>query len=58
MYPRLLAGLRAIIRGWSARRQRRRSLAELTELDDHLLKDIGLSRHEAMGERAKWFWQR
>jgi uncharacterized protein YjiS (DUF1127 family) len=58
MYPRLSAGLRAIIRCWSARRRRRRSLAELTELDDHLLKDIGLSRHEAVRERAKWCWQR
>jgi uncharacterized protein YjiS (DUF1127 family) len=30
----------------------------LTELDDHLLKDIGVSRPEAMRECAKWFWQR
>jgi uncharacterized protein YjiS (DUF1127 family) len=30
----------------------------LSELDDHLLKDIGLSRQEAVREGAKWFWQR
>jgi uncharacterized protein YjiS (DUF1127 family) len=30
----------------------------LTELDDHLLKDIGLSRREAVRLCAKWFWQR
>jgi len=51
------ASLFATIRDWAARRRRRRSLAALTELDDHLLKDIGLSRQEAVRECAKWFWQ-
>jgi uncharacterized protein YjiS (DUF1127 family) len=40
-----------------ARRRRRRSLTALTDLDDHMLKDIGLSRQEAVRECAKWFWQ-
>jgi len=55
--PRPPASLLATIRDWAARRRRRRSLAALTELDDHLLKDIGLSRQEAVRECAKWFWQ-
>ena len=48
----------ATIRGWCARRRRRKSLGRLAELDDHMLKDIGLSREEALRESAKWFWQR
>jgi uncharacterized protein YjiS (DUF1127 family) len=58
MPPRLSTSVLATIRGWLARRRRRRSLGGLTELDDHLLKDIGVSRQEAMRECAKWFWQR
>ena len=57
MRPRPLASLLAAIRDWVARRRRRRSLTALSELDDHLLKDIGLSRQEAVRECAKWFWQ-
>jgi uncharacterized protein YjiS (DUF1127 family) len=58
MVPKLSAGVAAIIRGWLAHHRRRQNLRELTELDDHLLKDIGLSRREALREAAKWFWQR
>jgi uncharacterized protein YjiS (DUF1127 family) len=57
MHQRPAAGLLATIRAWLARRRRRRTLGELTELDDHLLKDIGVSRQEAARECAKWFWQ-
>jgi uncharacterized protein YjiS (DUF1127 family) len=46
------------IRDWFVRMQRRRNLVRLAELDDHLLKDIGVSRQEASREAAKWFWQR
>ena len=56
MRPRPPARLLATIRDWVARR-RRRSLTALSELDDHLLKDIGVSRQEAVRECAKWFWQ-
>ena len=38
---------------WSARASQRRALAEL---DDNLLKDIGLTRHEAFGEAVRPFW--
>jgi uncharacterized protein YjiS (DUF1127 family) len=46
------------IRDWLGRVQRRQDLGRLAELDDHLLKDIGVSREEALRESAKWFWQR
>ena len=47
------------VRAWSARGHERRALRELTEqLDDHLLKDIGISREQALREAAKPFWQR
>ncbi|MES9965481.1 MAG: DUF1127 domain-containing protein [Candidatus Sedimenticola sp. 20ELBAFRAG] len=38
---------------WQRQRQRRR----LLELDDRLLKDIGISRVDAMGEGGKPFWR-
>ena len=50
--------LSVLMRGWIARSHRRRTLGRLTELNDHLLKDIGLSRDTALREAAKWFWQR
>jgi uncharacterized protein YjiS (DUF1127 family) len=34
-----------------------RSRQTLDELDDHLLRDIGLTRAEARRESAKFFWQ-
>jgi uncharacterized protein YjiS (DUF1127 family) len=58
MHPRPLASVLATFRGWLALRRQRRTLGGLTELDDHLLKDIGLSRREAVRLCAKWFWQR
>ena len=41
------------IRGWSERSRQRQALSEL---DDHHLKDIGLSRTEALAEAEKPFW--
>jgi uncharacterized protein YjiS (DUF1127 family) len=52
-----LAALRwiaAAIRLW---RRRTRSRQQLRELNDHLLKDIGLSREAASYEAAKPFWR-
>jgi uncharacterized protein YjiS (DUF1127 family) len=43
---------------WSARCHERRALRELTELGDHFLNDVGISREEALREAAKPFWQR
>ncbi len=34
-----------------------RSRMTLDELDDHLLRDIGLTRAEARRESSKFFWQ-
>jgi uncharacterized protein YjiS (DUF1127 family) len=37
-----------------ARQKHRRALLHL---DDHLLKDIGITRERALLEASKWFWQ-
>ncbi len=37
--------------------QRQRQRSRLLELDDRLLKDIGISRVDAMGEGGKPFWR-
>jgi uncharacterized protein YjiS (DUF1127 family) len=36
------------LKAWQAERKRRRSMRALSELDDHILKDIGF-RREAVG---------
>jgi len=43
---------------WIARRRQRRALEELARLNDRLLKDIGVSKQEALREAAKPFWRR
>jgi uncharacterized protein YjiS (DUF1127 family) len=50
-----LAQARATVRCWLARSHGR---DELAEMDEHLLKDIGLSRSDALVETGKYFWQR
>lgn len=52
--PGLLARLGKVALLAAARRRDRRALARL---DQHLLRDIGLSRDEARSEVAKPFWQ-
>jgi uncharacterized protein YjiS (DUF1127 family) len=47
----------AILRRWAERRGQRRALAELADLP-HLLRDLGLTRAQAMREARKPFWQR
>ena len=48
-------------RTWSAgcrtALERRRQRLALAELDDHLLRDIGLSREQARRESAQPFWR-
>lgn len=43
-----------VILAWEDRRQSRRGLAKL---DDHLLRDIGLSQRDAESEMSKPFWR-
>ncbi|MHA7867197.1 MAG: DUF1127 domain-containing protein [Salipiger thiooxidans] len=40
---------------WSERRRTRRALLQL---DEHLLRDIGVERHVAFKEARRMFWQR
>ena len=47
-------GFLAMLELWLERRRQRRALLEL---NDHLLKDIGLSRADAWQEGTKPFWQ-
>ena len=49
-----------LARSWSWLRQcreRRRQRRALAQLDERLLRDIGLSRMQAAAERAKPFWK-
>jgi len=47
-------GLVALLREWL---RRSRTRHEIADLDDHLLRDIGLTRHDALVESRKRFWQ-
>lgn len=51
--PGALAGLATLLLAWQDRVQQRHRLAEL---DDAMLKDIGLSRADAVRETTKPFW--
>jgi uncharacterized protein YjiS (DUF1127 family) len=42
---------------WIGRSRQRKQLGELAELNDYLLKDIGVSRDEASREAEKPFWR-
>jgi uncharacterized protein YjiS (DUF1127 family) len=46
-----------MVRFWIGRHRQRRRLGELAELDNYLLKDIGVSQDEALREAAKPFWR-
>ena len=56
--PTSLVSWMDTVRIWSARSRERRALRELAELDDHFLKDVGVSRGQVLREAAKPFWQR
>ena len=45
------------LRLWIERSRQRRVLRDRGELNDALLKDIGISQREALQEGAKRFWQ-
>ena len=48
------AGLIGILLDWTSRARQRRALAEL---DDRLLRDIGLPPNAARAEATKWIWR-
>ena len=48
------ADITSTIRIWNRRQITRKALLEM---NDHLLKDIGISRTEALREGKKTFWQ-
>jgi uncharacterized protein YjiS (DUF1127 family) len=50
-------GFCQLILSWHRRRRQRRTLRELID-QSHILKDIGLSREQALQEAAKPFWRR
>jgi uncharacterized protein YjiS (DUF1127 family) len=52
------SALAATIRLWIARSRERRHLAELAQWNDHMLRDIGVSRVATLHEAAKPFWQK
>jgi uncharacterized protein YjiS (DUF1127 family) len=49
-------GLRQV-RLWLSRHRQRRALADLATVDNHLLRDIGVSLEAARHEAAKPFWR-
>jgi uncharacterized protein YjiS (DUF1127 family) len=51
---RWLARVGEVLLTWSERARQRR---ELASLDEKLLRDIGISRADAIGEAAKPFWR-
>jgi uncharacterized protein YjiS (DUF1127 family) len=60
LWPRIRAlaiQVSSTIAVWSARSRQRRALGNLAELNNHLLKDIGVTPAEASREAGKWFWQ-
>ena len=50
----LAARLRRAVVDWRARARSRRLLAEL---DEHMLRDIGVDPARVWRETGKWFWQ-
>ena len=53
----LMAGLQLVVRNVLHWNQRSRQRQALTDLDDHLLKDIGISRKAAAAEAGQPFWR-
>ena len=49
----LLAGFLHRVAVWFEVRRERR---QLLSMSDHMLHDIGISRADAEGEGARWFW--
>ena len=52
--PHRLSGVRAVLREW---RRRKNGRLELARLDERMLRDIGLTRVDAVWEINKPFWR-
>lgn len=50
-----IVGVFDLLLAWQERARQRRQLAAL---DDHMLRDIGVSAADVERETRKWFWQR
>ena len=57
-WRRLRSELAALLRLWAERSCQRRHLAEIAKWDDFGLKDIGVSRQQALGRRVSHFGDR
>jgi uncharacterized protein YjiS (DUF1127 family) len=53
----LLRRIARLILVWRERVRSRRQLGALSHLDDHLLRDIGLTREALVSEATKPFWR-
>jgi uncharacterized protein YjiS (DUF1127 family) len=53
--PSLFGVTARLVAGWS---ERRRQLRTLSELDEHLLRDVGLSRDDIERACCQTFWMR
>jgi len=56
-WRRLRSELAALLRLWAERSRQRRHLAEIAKWDDYVLKDIGVSRQQALDEARKPLWR-
>jgi len=61
-FRRHLSALRSIIASWRRRTWRERirfrwELAQMSEINPHLIDDIGLTKRQVEAEIAKRFWQ-
>src|SRR6202035_5254675 len=50
-------GLAALLRLWAERSCQKRHLAEIAKWDDYVLKDIGVSRQQELGNARTPFWR-
>ena len=51
-----LSMLAMLARGWTVCAARWRQRRDLADLDDHILRDIGITRDEARRESSRPFW--
>jgi uncharacterized protein YjiS (DUF1127 family) len=55
----LIAALRSTVALWRARSRQRQDLLKMVQANNgHLLRDIGVTREEALREADKWFCRR